>query len=99
MGCSWILGFFQGLEFFRFVFVIINSLQGPFIFLVHCVLNQQVRMEYRKWFGRIYKQKDSSELTSSTVPMETLTNETAAESNNCSSTCRGVRVEWNKESQ
>ncbi|MGH0161337.1 UNVERIFIED_CONTAM: hypothetical protein FKN15_071292 [Acipenser sinensis] len=43
MGCSWILGFFQGLEFFRFVFVIINSLQGPFIFLVHCVLNQQVR--------------------------------------------------------
>ncbi|MGH0168367.1 UNVERIFIED_CONTAM: hypothetical protein FKN15_054442 [Acipenser sinensis] len=73
MGCSWILGFFQGLEFFRFVFVIINSLQGPFIFLVHCVLNQQVRVEYRKWFGRIYKQKDSSELTSSTVPMEIIT--------------------------
>ncbi|MGH0133211.1 UNVERIFIED_CONTAM: hypothetical protein FKN15_067547 [Acipenser sinensis] len=73
MGCSWILGFFQGLEFFRFVFVIINSLQGPFIFLVHCVLNQQVRMEYRKWFGCIYKQKDSSELTSSAVPKGNLT--------------------------
>ncbi|XP_058864016.1 adhesion G protein-coupled receptor E3-like [Acipenser ruthenus] len=99
MGCSWILGFFQGLEFFRFVFVIINSLQGPFIFLVHCVLNQQVRMEYRKWFGRIYKQKDSSELTSSTVPMEIIMNETTAEINNCSSTCKGVRVQWNKESQ
>ncbi|KAK6468768.1 adhesion G protein-coupled receptor E3-like [Huso huso] len=79
MGCSWILGFFQGLEFFRFVFVIINSLQGPFIFLVHCVLNQQVRMEYRKWFGRIYKQKDSSELTSSTVPKGNLTDGTTTE--------------------
>ncbi|XP_058863006.1 adhesion G protein-coupled receptor E3-like isoform X1 [Acipenser ruthenus] len=96
MGCSWILGFFQGLEFFRFAFVIINSLQGPFIFLVHCVLNQQVRMEYRKWFGRIYKQKDSSELTSSTVPMEIITKVSAAESNNCSSTCKGVLVEWSK---
>ncbi|XP_034769558.2 adhesion G protein-coupled receptor E1-like isoform X1 [Acipenser ruthenus] len=76
MGCSWILGFFQGLEFFRFVFVIINSLQGPFIYLVHCVLNQQVRMEYRKWFGCIYKQKDSSELTSSAVPKGNLTDGT-----------------------
>ncbi|MBN3321601.1 AGRE3 protein, partial [Atractosteus spatula] len=42
MGCSWILGFFQEDVFFRYAFVIINSLQGPFIFLVHCVLNQQV---------------------------------------------------------
>ncbi|MGH0179998.1 UNVERIFIED_CONTAM: hypothetical protein FKN15_003014, partial [Acipenser sinensis] len=73
MGCSWILGFFQGLEFFRFVFVIINSLQGPFIFLVHCVLNQQVRMEYRKWFGCIYKQKDSSELRISIGTVEDIT--------------------------
>ncbi|KAK6468996.1 adhesion G protein-coupled receptor E2-like isoform X3, partial [Huso huso] len=79
MGCSWILGFFQGLEFFRFVFVIINSLQGPFIFLVHCVLNQQVRMEYRKWFGCIYKQKDSSELTSSAVPKGNLMDGTTTE--------------------
>ncbi|XP_041091698.1 adhesion G protein-coupled receptor E3-like isoform X1 [Polyodon spathula] len=99
MGCSWILGFFQGLEFFRFVFVIINSLQGPFIFLVHCVLNQQVRVEYRKWFGCIYKQKDSSELTSSAVPIDNLTSETTAESNNCGTAQRGVRVQWNKESQ
>ncbi|XP_058864015.1 adhesion G protein-coupled receptor E3-like isoform X3 [Acipenser ruthenus] len=79
MGCSWILGFFQGLEFFRFAFVIINSLQGPFIFLVHCVLNQQVRMEYRKWFGCIYKQKDSSELTSSAVPKGNLMDGTTTE--------------------
>ncbi|MBN3317297.1 AGRE1 protein, partial [Atractosteus spatula] len=42
MGCSWILGFFQDVMFFRYTFVIINALQGHFIFLVHCVLNQQV---------------------------------------------------------
>ncbi|MBN3306435.1 AGRE1 protein, partial [Amia calva] len=42
MGCSWILGFFQTIRFFSYAFVIVNSLQGPFIFLVHCVLNKQV---------------------------------------------------------
>ncbi|MBN3314863.1 AGRE1 protein, partial [Atractosteus spatula] len=70
MGCSWILGFFQGVKFFSYMFVIINSLQGPFIFLVHCVLNQQIRAEYRRWFRCTHKKKNKSE--SSGITMRTL---------------------------
>ncbi|XP_069051856.1 adhesion G protein-coupled receptor E2-like [Lepisosteus oculatus] len=70
MGCSWILGFFQGVKFFSYMFVIVNSLQGPFIFLVHCVLNQQIRAEYRRWLRCTYKKKYKSE--SSGVTMRTL---------------------------
>ncbi|KAL7845339.1 hypothetical protein AOLI_G00235310 [Acnodon oligacanthus] len=49
LGCPWILGFFtadsEALEIF---FVILNSQQGTFIFIVHCVLSNEVRQEYRK---------------------------------------------------
>ncbi|XDV16656.1 hypothetical protein PO909_016266 [Leuciscus waleckii] len=47
LGCSWILGFWKELEIF---FLILNSQQGTFIFLVYCVLNNQVRQQYRKFF-------------------------------------------------
>ncbi|CAM4452154.1 hypothetical protein PO909_016264 [Leuciscus waleckii] len=40
LGCSWILGFWKELEI---LFLILNSQQGTFIFLVYCVLNNQVR--------------------------------------------------------
>ncbi|XP_039628350.1 adhesion G protein-coupled receptor E3-like isoform X2 [Polypterus senegalus] len=42
MGCTWILGFFQEFIVFEYLFIIVNALQGPFIFLVHCVLNHQI---------------------------------------------------------
>ncbi|XDV16602.1 hypothetical protein PO909_016246 [Leuciscus waleckii] len=45
LGCSWILGFWKELEIF---FLILNSQQGTFIFLVYCVLNNQVRHQYRQ---------------------------------------------------
>ncbi|XP_069052022.1 adhesion G protein-coupled receptor E3-like isoform X2 [Lepisosteus oculatus] len=69
MGCSWILGFFQDAMFFKYAFVIINSLQGPFIFLVHCVLSQQIREEYRRWLRCTRRQKEKSE--SSGITMRT----------------------------
>ncbi|XP_066564239.1 adhesion G protein-coupled receptor E1 [Amia ocellicauda] len=70
MGCSWILGFFQTIGFLSYAFVIVNSLQGPFIFLVHCVLNKQIRAEYRRLFRLMHKQKEKHE--SSAITMGTL---------------------------
>ncbi|XP_056089432.1 adhesion G protein-coupled receptor E3-like [Rhinichthys klamathensis goyatoka] len=54
LGCSWILGFFvNGSEELEILFLILNSQQGTFIFLIYCVLNNEVRQQYRKCFGRL----------------------------------------------
>ncbi|KAG9262765.1 adhesion G protein-coupled receptor E3-like [Astyanax mexicanus] len=50
IGCFWTLGFFtESSDVLKILFLIINSQQGTFIFLVHCVLNSEVRQQYRKW--------------------------------------------------
>ncbi|XP_039370875.1 adhesion G protein-coupled receptor E1-like isoform X5 [Mauremys reevesii] len=52
LGCSWILGLLQvgpAATVMAYLFTIVNSLQGAFIFLVHCLLNRQVTEEYRRW--------------------------------------------------
>ncbi|XP_027442632.1 adhesion G protein-coupled receptor E1 isoform X2 [Zalophus californianus] len=62
LGCSWVLGIFQigpMASIMAYLFTIINSLQGAFIFVIHCLLNRQVREEYRGWITR--KIKPSSE--------------------------------------
>ncbi|XP_077912736.1 adhesion G protein-coupled receptor E1 isoform X4 [Halichoerus grypus] len=62
LGCSWVLGIFQigpMASIMAYLFTIINSLQGAFIFIIHCLLNRQVREEYRGWITR--KSKPSSE--------------------------------------
>ncbi|CAM4467751.1 unnamed protein product [Leuciscus chuanchicus] len=42
LGCSWILGFFtNGRKELEILFLILNSQQGTFIFLVYCVLNNE----------------------------------------------------------
>ncbi|OCT90352.1 hypothetical protein XELAEV_18018964mg [Xenopus laevis] len=73
LGCTWVLGFFQcgtGAIVASYLFTICNSLQGAFIFLVHCLLNHQVREEYRKVFHRLHIKKPESETVSgSTLPM------------------------------
>ncbi|XP_051722691.1 adhesion G protein-coupled receptor E3-like isoform X2 [Ctenopharyngodon idella] len=52
LGCSWILGFFtNGSKELEILFLILNSQQGTFIFLVYCVLNNEVRQQYRKCFS------------------------------------------------
>ncbi|XP_035301738.1 adhesion G protein-coupled receptor E1 isoform X2 [Cricetulus griseus] len=51
LGCSWVLGIFQigpMASIMAYLFTIINSLQGAFIFLIHCLLNRQVRGAYRE---------------------------------------------------
>ncbi|XP_004399072.1 PREDICTED: EGF-like module-containing mucin-like hormone receptor-like 3 [Odobenus rosmarus divergens] len=60
LGCTWFLGILQvgpAAHVMAYLFTIINSLQGFFLFLVYCLLSQQVR----KWFGEITKSKSESE--------------------------------------
>ncbi|XP_058031408.1 adhesion G protein-coupled receptor E3-like isoform X2 [Ahaetulla prasina] len=73
LGVTWCFGFFQygPLEdIMAYMFTIFNSIQGIFIFLVHCLLNQKVREDYWRW---IYCKKDVippvSEITMTSVPI------------------------------
>ncbi|XP_066516636.1 adhesion G protein-coupled receptor E3-like [Hoplias malabaricus] len=51
LGCSWVPGFFTGCsKVLEMVFLLLNSQQGTFIFLIHCVFNQEVRLLYVKWW-------------------------------------------------
>ncbi|XP_058863912.1 adhesion G protein-coupled receptor E1-like [Acipenser ruthenus] len=50
LGCSWFLGFFPQVEICRVLFIVLNSQQGTMIFIVYCLLNREVRKEYKKWF-------------------------------------------------
>ncbi|XP_075061940.1 adhesion G protein-coupled receptor E3-like [Mixophyes fleayi] len=69
LGCTWSIGFFQfgsGSMVISYLFTICNSLQGPFIFLVHCLLSHQVRAEYHKLFQRLHiHSKQSSDASAS----------------------------------
>ncbi|XP_019906282.1 adhesion G protein-coupled receptor E1-like [Esox lucius] len=51
LGCTWVLGLFQSTIFFKYLFIVLNSQQGTFLYIVHCLFNQEVRNEYRKWLG------------------------------------------------
>ncbi|XP_039370070.1 adhesion G protein-coupled receptor E3-like [Mauremys reevesii] len=74
LGCTWSLGLLQvgpAATVMAYLFTIVNSLQGAFIFLVHCLLNRQVREEYRKWIKgfRMFSTKSQpSDLSMSAVP-------------------------------
>ncbi|EGW09412.1 EGF-like module-containing mucin-like hormone receptor-like 4 [Cricetulus griseus] len=76
LGCSWGIGLFMVFEFGKtvrliiaYLFTIINVLQGVLIFVVHCLLNRQVRMEYKKWFHKMQKSAEieSTEMSYSTT--------------------------------
>ncbi|XP_044803998.2 adhesion G protein-coupled receptor E4 isoform X2 [Bubalus bubalis] len=71
LGCSWGLGFFLVEEvgkttgsIIAYMFTIINVLQGTLLFVVHCLLNRQVQMEFKKWFSGVRKgvETESSEV-------------------------------------
>ncbi|XP_043767118.1 adhesion G protein-coupled receptor E2-like [Cervus elaphus] len=64
LGCTWCLGILQvgpAPQVMAYLFTIINSLQGFFIFLVYCLLSQQVQEQYKIWFKGIKKKKTESE--------------------------------------
>ncbi|XP_070595721.1 adhesion G protein-coupled receptor E5 isoform X2 [Erythrolamprus reginae] len=52
LGITWIFGMFQFSNqtlVMSYLFTIFNSLQGLFIFLLHCLLKKQVRDDYYRW--------------------------------------------------
>ncbi|XP_036271794.1 adhesion G protein-coupled receptor E2 [Pipistrellus kuhlii] len=64
LGCTWCLGILQvgpAAHAMSYLFTIINSLQGVFIFLVYCLLSQQVQAQYRKWLKGVKETKVDSE--------------------------------------
>uniref|UniRef100_G1M481 Adhesion G protein-coupled receptor E2 n=1 Tax=Ailuropoda melanoleuca TaxID=9646 RepID=G1M481_AILME len=64
LGCTWCLGILQvgpAAHVMAYLFTIVNSLQGVFLFLVYCLLSQQVREQYKKWFKGVRKTKAESE--------------------------------------
>ncbi|XP_052603309.1 adhesion G protein-coupled receptor E3 [Peromyscus californicus insignis] len=76
LGCSWGIGLFMVIEFGKtvrliiaYLFTIINVLQGVLIFVIHCLLNRQVRTEYKKWFYKMQKgvENESTEMSYSTT--------------------------------
>ncbi|XP_063787773.1 adhesion G protein-coupled receptor E1-like [Pseudophryne corroboree] len=84
LGCTWSIGFFQfgpASLVISYIFTICVCLQGPFIFLVHCLLNHQVTAEYRKLFRRLHtRSKQASDASTSgsvqTVNMYSITKPT-----------------------
>ncbi|XP_029998094.1 adhesion G protein-coupled receptor E2-like, partial [Sphaeramia orbicularis] len=58
LGCTWILGLYQTNLFFQVLFIILNSQQGTFLFIVHCLLNKEVREEYMKWLNSCWKHRE-----------------------------------------
>ncbi|XP_039370898.1 adhesion G protein-coupled receptor E5 isoform X3 [Mauremys reevesii] len=72
LGTTWIFGMFQFNQrslVASYIFTILNSLQGLFIFLLHCLLKKQVRDEYRRWLscGSLRRAAKSSEFSSLTT--------------------------------
>uniref|UniRef100_A0A3P8ZHM6 Adhesion G protein-coupled receptor E1 n=1 Tax=Esox lucius TaxID=8010 RepID=A0A3P8ZHM6_ESOLU len=47
LGCTWVLGLFQSTIFFKYLFIVLNSQQGTFLYIVHCLFNQEVRVNTR----------------------------------------------------
>ncbi|KAH3802205.1 hypothetical protein DPMN_155878 [Dreissena polymorpha] len=55
MGVSWILGIFYvnaSAVFMQYLFALFNGLQGLFIFIFHCIFNQQVRTALRNEYNK-----------------------------------------------
>ncbi|XP_071499373.1 uncharacterized protein [Diadema antillarum] len=55
LGLTWVFGFISinsHTLVFTYLFAILNSFQGLFFFLAHCVLNIEVRKAYERRFGK-----------------------------------------------
>ncbi|KAG7491255.1 hypothetical protein MATL_G00001080 [Megalops atlanticus] len=62
LSCPWIFGFFvNNSKVLEYLFLLITSQQGTFIFLVHCALRKEVQEQYRQWWKNICGSKDASD--------------------------------------
>ncbi|KAH0618723.1 hypothetical protein JD844_018166 [Phrynosoma platyrhinos] len=96
LGVTWCLGLFQYgplATVMAYLFTITNSVQGIFIFIVHCLLNKKVRETYRRWICCSRKIKlPISDNTLSSVPITSpMKNEQST------SSAPQQSVEWGKE--
>ncbi|XP_039628326.1 adhesion G protein-coupled receptor E1-like isoform X1 [Polypterus senegalus] len=60
LGSMWIFGCFQfegGSIVMTYLFTILNSVQGVFIFIMHCLLSNQVRDEYKNFMATTFNLK------------------------------------------
>ncbi|XP_051994058.1 adhesion G protein-coupled receptor E3-like [Xyrauchen texanus] len=65
LGCPWILGFFTNKnEVVEIIFLCLNSQQGTFIFIIYCVLNNEIRQQYVDWLNTIFPGPESRAIKS-----------------------------------
>ncbi|XP_053574047.1 adhesion G protein-coupled receptor E5 isoform X2 [Bombina bombina] len=77
LGCTWVFGFLQfgaAALVFANLFAILNSLQGLQIFVLHCLINRQVRDEYALLCCAIVHLKTPSRYTEFTSNSASATN-------------------------
>ncbi|XP_028816759.1 adhesion G-protein coupled receptor G4 [Denticeps clupeoides] len=75
LGLTWLLAFFSWGPVktpFMYMFAVLNSLQGFFIFIFHCLMNENVKKEWKIHFGLgSNKQSDwSRSMTASAHPQQ-----------------------------
>lgn len=49
LGSTWVFGYFfvnEATVIMAYIFTVLNSLQGLFIFIFHCLLNKKVRYDF-----------------------------------------------------
>ncbi|XP_010213209.1 PREDICTED: EGF-like module-containing mucin-like hormone receptor-like 1 [Tinamus guttatus] len=76
LGCTWGLGLLQtrsGTPVMAFLFTGLNSLQGVFIYVVHCLLNRQVTEQYLKWLRALRPKAESTEVTMTSMNITSVT--------------------------
>ncbi|XP_067828905.1 adhesion G protein-coupled receptor E5-like [Heptranchias perlo] len=77
LGCTWIFGtlyFTEETIVMSYIFTAINSFQGFFIFILHCLLNKQVRNEFMNTLRKISRRTtgDTGQGTSWKLGLPTL---------------------------
>ncbi|XP_043938264.1 adhesion G protein-coupled receptor E3-like [Protopterus annectens] len=77
LGCTWIFGMFQfhNATIMSYLFTILNSFHGVFIFLLYCAANKQVINKYKTWLRRLFStarsRKELSTINSATTTTTT----------------------------
>ncbi|XP_048105366.1 adhesion G protein-coupled receptor E3-like [Alosa alosa] len=70
LGLPWLLGLSApGNRSLEVLIILLHSLQGPGIFLVHCVFNTEVRRQYSRWWQKFRPSGDEPGFSG--VAMET----------------------------
>ncbi|XP_043938228.1 adhesion G protein-coupled receptor E3-like [Protopterus annectens] len=82
LGCTWILGIFQIQKetlVMAYIFTILNSFHGVFMFLLYCLSNKQVVDEYKTWlrkqFNKIRKGREFEISTTTAATVSTWTSQ------------------------